>query len=205
SPRAARSREVAARRPVSTAGPVLACAALVVAASMSMPVAGAILLFLLLTTARTVDRFLAGLRGREETSRTRRRAVTVQLLTSPWAFASAALRTLVTMILPVGIAAATAYAAAQLIPAYLGWHAYNGNAAVGLGAAAAVVAVWIGPGGTAHRRSTRRAVRAITPSPTASLALTGAIVIAVAAIALVVWRYPVIDWTPLPKAPTRGL
>ena len=172
---------------------------------MSMPIVGAIMVFLLLCIARTIDTFIFGLRWRQETTSNRRRALTVQLLASPWGFASAALRTLVTLVIPLAAAATATYVASYLIPMYLGWHAYNGNASVGIGALVGLAAVWIGPGGTSHRRSARRAIRAIAPSPTASLALTSAVLIAVAAILIVVWRYPVIDWTPLPKAPSRGL
>ena len=77
--------------------------------------------------------------------------------------------------------------------------------AVGIGALVGLLILWIGPGATANKRAVDRVLRASMPGRGASFALVMAIGIAVAAILLVVWRYPVLDWWPLDTPPTRGL
>lgn len=204
-PKASLAREVGVRRTASTAGPLLACGALVTAAAMSMPIAAGILLVLLVTAASSIEKFLSGLRWREEMSRSRGRAVTLQVLSSPWSVATSALRALVSLIVPAICAGGTTYVASALIPSYAGPSSYNANLAVGAGALVGLFVLWFGPGGTTNRRSAHAAIRAITPSQSATLALTAALVVAVAAILIVVWRYPVLDWWPLDRPPTRGL
>lgn len=200
-----RAREAVTQRRVSTTAPVLASAALVVAAAMSMPIAAIILLILLLTTARTIEAFMDGLRWREEVSSSRRRAVTMQVLASPISALSSAGGALATLLLPVITAAGVTYVARELIPMYSSSTSYTGNLSVGIGAGVGLLVLWFGPGGLRNRRAAHTALRALAPSQNAVLALTGAIIIAVAAILLVVWRYPVIDWWPLNQPPTRGL
>jgi hypothetical protein len=204
-PRAARARALATRRSGPTSGPLLGLAGLVVAAAMSMPVAAGVLLFLLLTTARTTDSFLSGLRWRRELGGRRGRAVTLQLLASPWSAATAALGALASMVLPALSAAGTTYVARQLIPMYSAGSSWTANLAVGIGAAAGLLVLRFGPGGRTNRRAAHTTLRAVAPSQNAALALTGALALAVAAILLVVWRYPVLDWWPLDRPPTRGL
>ncbi|WP_158716480.1 serine/threonine-protein kinase [Blastococcus sp. Marseille-P5729] len=200
-----RAREAVTARRVSTTAPVLACAALVVAAAMSMPIAATILLFLLLTTARTIESFMTGLRWREEVSSSRRRAVTMQVIASPVSALSSAAGAFVTMLLPLLTAAGVTYVARELLPRYASSTGYTGNLSVGIGAGVGLLILWFGPGGLRNRRAAHAALRALAPSQNAVLALTAAIMIAVAAILLVVWRYPVIDWWPLKQPPTRGL
>lgn len=107
--------------------------------------------------------------------------------------------------MPAICAGGTTYVASALIPSYAGPSSYNANLAVGAGALVGLFVLWFGPGGTTNRRSAHAAIRAITPSQSATLALTAALGVAVAAILIVVWRYPVLDWWPLDRPPTRGL
>ena len=63
-----------------------------------------------------------------------------------------------------------------------GWVAH-----VSAGALVGLFVLWFGPGGTTNRRSAHAAMRAITPSQSATLALTAALGIAVAAILIVIY------------------
>lgn len=201
----ARARESGLRRPTSTVGPLLTVGALVVAVAMAMPAGAAVLLALLLTVARTIDRFVAGIRWREELTGSRRRALTFEIAASPWSALRSALGALLTMIAPALVAAGTTYVASRLLPAYAASHEWNGNAAVGLGAAAGLLALWAGPGARTNRKAAHHTLRSMLPTPRATAIFMLAIGLAVAAILIVVWRYPVLDWWPLSRPPTRGL
>ena len=109
------------------------------------------------------------------------------------------------MIAPALVAAGTTYVASRLLSAYAGSHEWNGNAAVGLGAAAGLLALWAGPGARTNRKAAHHTLRSMLPTPRATAIFMLAIGLAVAAILIVVWRYPVLDWWPLSRPPTRGL
>lgn len=189
-----------------TAGlPALAFAALLTAAAMSMPVATGLLLLVLLTAARTVDWFVAGVRWREEMGSTYRRASVMQTMGIPWATVKAAVASLGTLILPAALAAGVSYGASRLIPEYFGPTGYLGNISVGLGAVVALLTLWYGPGSRGTKTSAHRALRSVAPTQQSVLALSAVLLITAAAIAVVVYRFPVLDWFPLPAAPTRGL
>lgn len=202
-PATARSSAAVPRRLVSI--PVMAFAALLVASAMSMPMASGMLLLGLLTTARTVDGFVAGRRWRQEVGMRPMRATLLQSLGTPWACLKAAVVSVGTLLIPGALAVATTYGAAELLPNYLPPAGYVGNLSVGLGAVVALLALWFGPGGTDTRRAVHRALRTVAPTRQSTLGLSAALLIAVAAIAVVVYRFPVLDWWPLPGPPTRGL
>ena len=189
-----------------TAGlPIFAFAALLTAAAMSMPVATGLLVMLLLTAARTIDGFVAGVRRRTDLGASHGRATLLQALGSPWAVLRTAVVSLLTLLLPAGLAAAVTIGTNRFLPAYLGSTGYTGNIAVGLGAVVALVVLWYGPGGDGSRAAVHRSLRVVAPTQQSVLALTAVLLIAAAAIALVVYRFPVLDWWPLPGPPTRGL
>lgn len=202
-PAAARSSEKAPGRLISI--PVLAFAALLTASAMSMPLASSMLLLGLLTAARAIDGFVTGRRWRQEIGMRPARATLMQALSTPWASLKAAVVSIGTLLIPGALAVATTYGAARLLPNYLPPDGYVGNLSVGLGAVVALLALWYGPGGTETRRTAHRALRTVAPTRQATLGLSAALLIAVAAIAVVVYRFPVLDWWPLPGPPTRGL
>lgn len=204
-PSSAQSRSPAppARRPAGL--PVLASTALLTAAAMSMPVAAGMLLLVLLATARTIEGFTAGVRWRQETGSSPARARLLQALATPWLTAKSLLASLGTLLVPGALAAGAAFGARELIPQYVGATGYTGNISVGLGALVALIVLWYGPGGRGTRGAVHRSLRIVAPSRQSVLALTAALLIAAAAIALVVYRFPVLDWWPLPTSPTRGL
>lgn len=185
--------------------PIFAFLALLTAAAMSMPVATGLLVVLLLTAARTIDGFLTGVQRRAHAGTSHRRAVLLQGLGSPWTILAMGVLSLATLALPAGLATGVAFGANQVLPAYLGPSGYTGNLAVGLGSVVALIALWYGPGGRGTRISVRRALRVLAPTAQSALALTAVLILAAAAIALVVYRFPVLDWWPLPGPPTRGL
>ena len=203
--RRARARSTAPPTKRTAGLPVFAFAVLLTAAAMSMPVASALLLFVLLTAARTIDGFIAGVRWRREIGSTARRASLVQTLGTPWTAVKAAVVSLGTLLLPGALAAGASYGAHALIPQHVGATGYLANISVGLGATVGLLVLWYGPGSRGTKASAHRSLRALAPTQQSVLALTAVLLIAAAAIALVVYRFPVLDWFPLPASPTRGL
>ncbi|MFV0532530.1 MAG: protein kinase domain-containing protein [Cumulibacter sp.] len=201
----AQARDAAAMRPRRSPGLATFCfGALLTAAAMSMPVATGILLLLLLTAARTVDEFVERVRWREEMGSSHRRASVLQAFSTPWGALKALVVSLGSLILPTAIGAGVAYVSGLLIPDILAVGSHVGNISTGLGAIAALTMVWFGPGSRATKASVYRCLRAVVTTQQSVLALTSVLIVATAAIAVVVYRYSVLDWFPLPIDPTRG-
>jgi hypothetical protein len=127
--------------------------------------------------ARTVDRTVTDLARRRWQHGARASDGVVAVLALPWRLLLASLASLLASLLPAVVGIATAFIAASAATGGVDARPGSGPALAAAAVAAALVAWW-GPGGGSLRRGTHIAVRGLTPTRGAALALAGVLLAA---------------------------
>ena len=164
------------------------------------PVLSAMTAALLMVLARTVERSTSALDRRRYERGVRRSDGFVLALTSPWHLVSAIAASAVALLLPLALGLATAFSAGLLITTRDGSPSPAALPAVAAGGAVALLSAWWGPGGSALRRGSRVAVRAVVPRRAARFVVP-LLLLAAALAALLAMQagHPV--WWPLQSLP----
>ncbi|MDN5797598.1 MAG: serine/threonine protein kinase, partial [Intrasporangium sp.] len=155
---------------------------------------------------RSVDRSMTGLVRRRYDRGRRRSDVPWALAASPYHLVGGALATVLALILPAAVTVAAVFASSLLAAALRGGELIPGSPGTLLaGAAAGLLMLWWGPGGTSLRRGSRSVVRRVIPPglPTQVVGFacvaTGLILAAVA-----LSRGASLDWQPWSGNPFGG-
>ncbi|WP_192796662.1 serine/threonine-protein kinase [Serinicoccus kebangsaanensis] len=152
-------------------------------------------------TTRTVDRTLTGLVVRRHEAGRRRSDVPLTVLASPWHLVAAALSTLLSLLLPLAVAAVVAMVVSglltttELAPGVGIAHPVS----MGLGSLVGGWLGWWGPASTSLRRGSRTLVRGTVPRGVPTLILITLCLVGGAALAY--WSLldgDVVSWWPLP-------
>ncbi|EWT05590.1 serine/threonine protein kinase [Intrasporangium chromatireducens Q5-1] len=114
---------------------------------------------------RSVDRSMTGLVRRRYDRGRRRSDVPWALVASPFHLLGAAVATVVSLLLPATVAVAAIFASSLLVASLRGGVLTPGSPGTLLaGAAAGLLMLWWGPGGTSLRRGSRSVIRRVVPS-----------------------------------------
>ena len=180
------------------AGTLFAMLAAVVGVTAIWPVAGLGLLVLWSVLARFADRSVTSLVMRRHSAGRRRSDVPVAVMASPWHVLTAAVATVVSLLLPLVVAVATTFSAALALTSLTnGAPQPDTSPAVAAGAVVGVLVAWWGPSSTALRRGSRSLVRGVSRTAPATQALV--VVLLLGAVGLGAWawaRHGVVDWWP---------
>ena len=166
-------------------GTVAALLVLVVAGVMVVPALSLLALLVLLTVARATDRSMTTLILRRHTFGVRKSDVPLVIAASPWHLVVGFAAALATMIVPVVVGATAAFTTSLVFLAGTGsTPGPNSFMPLAVGGLLGGVMAWYGPGGAGVRRGTRSLLRAVTPTPGATVAVTAALLLGAAALAL---------------------
>ncbi|GAB48287.1 serine/threonine-protein kinase [Mobilicoccus pelagius] len=187
-----------APRPVSMrGGTVFALGLLLVALTAHRPGLGILVALGWSWLARFVDRVVTSVllrraaRGRRDTD------VAVATLASPWHLVGSGFSALVAGVVPVLVGAGFVVGLRAMAGDVVGLPVGTASRLM-VGAAAAAVVAWWGPGGSTVRRGTRTIVRSVAPGRAGAVVLTVAAVVSAAVLALLTqstgWE---LTWWPL--------
>jgi serine/threonine protein kinase len=176
-------RRPAVPRPVSIAVALLVAVSAVAAVAPGVAVVAAVVGVIAL---RTLDRTLALYWRRRYQRGPRRGDRAVAVLLSPWEFVSAALLSLPTLLLPLAIGLSVVFLTGLLTR---NGHAIGPDSSLALaaGMAAALVTVWVAPGGFSIRRAFGEVVKVLVPTQRAhriALAVCGLVTVSATIVAL---------------------
>jgi serine/threonine protein kinase len=182
----------------SRAGTLVAMLAAVVAVAAVWPVVGLAVLVAWSLLARFADRSVTSLVMRRHAAGRRRSDVPVAVISSPWHVLTAAVATVVSLLLPLVVAVATAFSAALALTSVTGGSPQPDRApAVAAGALVGVLVAWWGASSPALRRGSRSLVRGVARTSPATRALVVVLVLAAAALAAAAWsRHGLVSWWP---------
>ncbi len=149
---------------------------------------------------RTVDGSLTGLVLRRHEAGRRRSDVPMVVLTSPWHLVSGTLRTLLALILPLGVGALVALVFSGFVTSTgtMVGIGLDHPLPVGLGSLVGAVLAWWGLGSVSLRRGSRTVLRGVVPDGAATVVLVTLCV--VGGCALAVYSYLAgasVSWWPL--------
>lgn len=186
----------AAARVSRRAGTLAALGLLLVALTGYLTGLGIVVGLVWSTLARLVDRVTTALAVRRMERGPRDRDAAVAVLTSPFHLLGAVLSGVVTSLLPILVA--LAFVAGLRALATSGQGGPSWASSIMIGAAAAGVVAWWGPGGGSLRRGSRTIVRTVLPGRVAAIAAVSASLVAAAVMFLVTqssgWS---VEWWPL--------
>ncbi|MDO5740867.1 MAG: protein kinase [Ornithinimicrobium sp.] len=149
---------------------------------------------------RTVDRSLTGLVLRRHVAGRRRSDVPVLVLASPWHLVVAALGSVLSLILPLGLAALVAFVVSGAVTTSEVMLPVRPDhpLAIGIGSLIGAWVGWWGLGSTSLRRGSRTVLRSVVPQGAATVAVITLCVVGGAALA--VWSYldgGAVSWWPM--------
>lgn len=149
---------------------------------------------------RAVDGSLTGLVLRRHEAGRRRSDVPVLVLTSPWHLVSAVLRTLLALVLPLGMGALVALVFSGFVTSTgtMTGVGLDHPLSVGLGSLVGAALAWWGLGSTSLRRGSRTVVRGLVPDGTVTMVVATLCVVGGGALA--VYSYLAggsVSWWPL--------
>ncbi len=179
-------------RPTGT----LALAALALAAVAAVaPGSAAVLAVAAMLVARVVDRSATSLWRRRQAAGRRPGDVPVIVLALPWRALQAAVASLLSMVLPLLIAASVAFIAGTATVRG-GTPRPSAPAALALGALAGLGTAWWGPGGGAFRRGSRATARVLTRGTALRVVVWAGLGLTVLAALIVAGHGGPPDWSP---------
>lgn len=179
----------------------LACAfAAILGVAVVYPYLAIALLIAWSVLARCADRSVTSTVLRRHSRGVRRSDVPVAVASAPWHLVSAALATVLALLLPALLALAALVAAAILLGLVgRGTWTVERSLPVGFGAAVAVQLMWWGPGGASLRRGSRSLARGLVPAGLTTKVLSTTLCVVAAGFALWAWtRHGVLDLRPFP-------
>jgi hypothetical protein len=179
-------------------GTLLAFAVALVGLTAVRPVVAVAVFVLACWVARFTDRSMTSLVVRRYAGGRRRSDVPVAVAASPWHLLSAALGTVVGLLLPAAVALATTFSAALAVVGLTGGNPHpDTSVPVAAGAFLGILTAWWGPGGASLRRGARSLVRGGVRGRSASEILVTALLLAGAGLGVWAWlRGGLPDWTP---------
>ena len=179
-------------------GTLLAFAVALVGLTAVRPVVAVAVFVLACWVARFTDRSMTSLVVRRYAGGRRRSDVPVAVAASPWHLLSAALGTVVGLLLPAAVALATTFSAALAVVGLTGGDPHpDTSVPLAAGAFLGILTAWWGPGGASLRRGARSLVRGGVRGRSASEILVTALVLAGAGLGVWAWlRGGMPDWTP---------
>ena len=192
-------------------GTLLALTTALVGLTAVWPVVAVAVFVLACWVARFTDRSMTSLVVRRYAGGRRRSDVPVAVAASPWHLLSAAVGTVVALLLPAAVALAATFSAALAVVGLTGGDPHpDTSAPLAVGAFLGILTAWWGPGGASLRRGARSLARGAVPGRSASEILVTALVLAGAGLGVWAWlRAGTPDWSPwtadqLPFPSLRG-
>ena len=179
-------------------GTLLAFTVALVGLTAVWPVVAVAVFVLACWVARFTDRSMTSLVVRRHAGGRRRSDVPVAVAASPWHLLSAALGTVVAMLLPAAVALATTFSAALAVVGLTGGDPHpDTSAPLAAGAFLGILTAWWGPGGASLRRGARSLVRGGVRGRSTSEILVTALLLAGAGLGVWAWlRGGMPDWSP---------
>ena len=160
-------------------------------------VAGAVVV-VLVWAARLTDRSMTSLVMRRYENGRRRSDVPVAVLLGPMHLLSSAVSTVLTLLVPLFVAAAAVVAAGLGLAALTGSPPrLDRSLPLAAGMLVGLVMLWWGPGGVSLRRGARSIVRTVSPGPLAQQVAVVTLLLLGAGLGLWAWlRHGLPDWAP---------
>jgi hypothetical protein len=179
-------------------GTLLAFTVALVGLTAVWPVVAVAVFVLACWVARFTDRSMTSLVVRRHAGGRRRSDVPVAVAASPWHLLSAALGTVVALLLPAAVALATTFSAALAVVGLTGGDPHpDTSAPLAAGAFLGILTAWWGPGGASLRRGARSLVRGGVRGRSTSEILVTALLLAGAGLGVWAWlRGGMPDWSP---------
>ncbi|HET7661062.1 MAG TPA: serine/threonine protein kinase, partial [Oryzihumus sp.] len=182
----------------SRAGTLAAMLAATVAVAAVWPLVAVALAVAWSLLARFADRSVTSLVMRRHAAGRRRSDMPVAVISSPWHVLSAAVATVVSLLLPLVVAVATTFSAALALTSLTGGQPRpDSSAPIAVGALVGLLVVWWGPASPALRRGSRSLVRGVARPGTATRAVVTLLLLAAAGLGVWAWtRHGQVSWWP---------